>query len=75
MNPAPVFRPAMDPVSSAYHAWAEHYNTCSTCQREDWMNPTLGERDLCEKGRSLFRNWVVAAGMSPQQKELTRGLR
>lgn len=66
MNAAPVFqRVARDNVSTSYHAWAEHYNQCGTCQQDDWMSPVMGERGLCEKGKQLFRAWVSAARVTP----------
>jgi len=63
---APLFRRVpLSKVSGAYHAWAEHYNDCAFCQRDDWKDPHPGEPDYCDKGRSLFLTWVRSARVNP----------
>lgn len=48
-----------------YRAWAEHYNTCVDCQRDEWYSPLEGEPFFCAKGKGLFRSWVAAAHITP----------
>ena len=47
------------PIQPAYNLWAEHYNTCPTCNREDWMRPETSH--LCPTGQRLMRQWTDAA--------------
>ncbi len=52
-------------LASVYRAWAEHYNSCETCQRDRWYDPHAGEPFFCDKGQRLFRAWVSIARVTP----------
>lgn len=52
-------------ISLVYRAWANHYNSCATCQHDDWYEPLLGEERFCDEGKRLFRRWVSAAQITP----------
>jgi len=52
-------------LGTVYRKWAEHYNSCETCQRDEWFNPLMGEPYFCEEGRRLFRAWVNTAQVTP----------
>jgi len=52
-------------IGAVYRAWAEHYNACTFCQRDEWYSPLDGEPFFCPSGQGLFRAWVAVARITP----------
>jgi len=73
MTPAPLLQSAPrtpgarghGDIALIYRSWAEHYNSCETCQRDRWYDPFAGEPFFCAKGQGFFRAWVSVARVTP----------
>lgn len=47
-------------IGGEFARWVEHYNSCRTCQHDDWYLPAQHLPRFCDEGRKLFRRWDLA---------------
>lgn len=68
MNQAPLLRtfstfPRLFMLEQKYGAWAKHYESCETCNKQDWYDPFTDL--LCNQGRLAVADWKLAAVATP----------